>query len=209
MKHTIQQASLPAAAVAQTSLPAATIESDSGSSASGDSSDQVADDSASGSGLDEEGNKPMQAKSKNEDANKPIKVKSKNFYEKDKNKIAENVKKSTPATVDKSKKQNNGKSNKKESSSGKYPGFDCLAIFRLLSYSVAMQMGCQFKEHFIETSNLPFEFIRQISSLYYFSPRNSLELLYYDCPFSEIIAIVGLIFQFFWRKLRQLVPFFM
>lgn len=89
-KATLSETSLPGAAVAQNSLPAATKESDAlktrGSVDEEDDVESGENDDVSGSG--------EQAKIGGKDDNNPSKVKSHVLVEKDKNKIAETVKKS-------------------------------------------------------------------------------------------------------------------
>ena len=113
MKTTLTETSLPGTAVAQHSLPAATKESDVSKikqNADGDDDEESGDnESQSGSGDEAE------IAAKIETANKPSKVKSTILVEKDRNKIAETVKKSKVAK-DKGKAIKNNGSSKNQSS---------------------------------------------------------------------------------------------
>ena len=97
MKTSLTETSLPGTAVAQHALPAATKDSDVlkvKQNAEGDDSVESGDSEIQSGSGDE-----AQIASKVESVNKPSKVKSRILIEKDRNKIAETVKKSKVARI--------------------------------------------------------------------------------------------------------------
>eukprot|EP00794_Sanderia_malayensis_P016852 gene16852-18551_t len=106
MQHEKTQLSLPATSVAQSALPAATKDTDESFSSS--QSSQSGDQGSGGSGDEEEADSDEEAEEDDDEkpqkAVKPADVKSKVKVEKDKNKIAETVKKSIKGSVEKDKR---------------------------------------------------------------------------------------------------------
>eukprot|EP00794_Sanderia_malayensis_P016859 gene16859-18560_t len=146
MQHEKTQLSLPATSVAQSALPAATKDTD--ESFSFFQSSQSGDQGSGGSGDEEEADSDEEAEEDDDEkpqkAVKPADVKSKVKVEKDKNKIAETVKKSIKGSVEKDKRNKITK-NKANQPKADYPTFDWKRNASKVSNATAKIPGWQDK----------------------------------------------------------------